>query len=239
MAMCNDPSAGGLSRRAIVAGAAALAVSPWPSDPAGAQGAAAPPTALTPDAALVRLTEGNARYVANAPQARDYSAGRAARAQSQHPIAAVLSCADSRVAPEFVFDQGPGDLFVVRVAGNIASRDGVASLEYAVQFLNVPLVVVLGHTACGAVDATIKVLQDNTVLPGLLPELVAAIQPGVTIARATGKPGLLDTAIAENVRQTVMRLGNTEPILANLTGSGKLKIVGGVYDLATGKVAFS
>jgi carbonic anhydrase len=235
--MCNDPSHGLVSRRAIVAGAAALAVSPWATGSAWPQGAS-PPTTVSPDAALVRLTEGNTRYAANAPQVRDYSAGRAARAQSQHPIAAVLSCADSRVAPEFVFDQGPGDLFVVRVAGNIASRDGIASLEYAVQFLNVPLVVVLGHTGCGAVDATIKVLRDGTVLPGLLPELVAAIRPGVTIAQATGKPNLLDTAIAENVRQNVTRLGNTEPILAVLAGSGKIKIVGGVYDLATGKVAF-
>src|SRR5262245_58086051 len=148
--MFNDPSHGLASRRAIVAGAAALAVSPWTAGSAWPQGAAAPPSTVSPDAALVRLTEGNARYAANAPQMRDYSAGRAARAQSQHPIAAVLACADSRVAPEFVFDQGPGDLFVVRVAGNIASRDGIASLEYAVRYLNAPLVVVLGHSGCGA-----------------------------------------------------------------------------------------
>jgi carbonic anhydrase len=111
------------------------------------------PNAIGADAALSLLMKGNVRYVANRPTHRDFSAGRAERTKSQYPIAAVLSCSDSRVAPEFAFDQGPGDLFVVRVAGNFANEDGLASFEYAVKFLGVPLVVVLGHSNCGAVDA--------------------------------------------------------------------------------------
>jgi len=108
-------------------------------------------------------------YAANTPNERDFSSGRAARAQVQYPIAAILSCADSRVAPELAFDQGPGDLFVVRVAGNIVTPDLLASLEYGVEFLGVPLVMVLGHSGCGAVDAAIKVLKTKAVLPGLCP----------------------------------------------------------------------
>ncbi len=108
------------------------------------------PNAISPDAALQRLMQGNERYAANAPDHKDYSAGRAARVSAQFPIAAILSCADSRVSSELAFDQGPGDLFVVRLAGNFLDDDGLASLEYAVRFLDVPLLMVLGHSNCGA-----------------------------------------------------------------------------------------
>src|SRR5690242_18279742 len=99
----------------------------------------APANAISGDEALHRIMAGNARYVANSVPARDFAAGRAARAKAQHPIASILSCADSRVGPEFLFDQGPGGLFVVRVAGNILEDEGLASLEYGAQFLGVPL----------------------------------------------------------------------------------------------------
>ena len=105
--------------------------------------------------------EGNARYAANAPNERDFSAGRAARAGAQFPIAAILSCSDSRVVPDLVFDQSPGDLFVVRLAGNFLDDDGLASLEYAVKFLSAPLLVVVGHTNCGAVAAAVKVVTER------------------------------------------------------------------------------
>ena len=137
-----------------------------------------------------------------------------------------------RVAPEFAFDQGAGDLFVVRLAGNFANEDGIASLEYAVRFLKVPLILVLGHTGCGAVEAAIKVWQNNDSLPGHLPDLVAAIRPAVAIAAASGRENLLENAIVENVRQTMTRLGNSVPVLSNAVSSGKVKIAGGVYDLA-------
>ena len=134
-----------LTRRGLMAGAgaafaAAALTSPrsWAAEPL-AEGA---PNAISPDAALQRIMEGNARYAANTPNQRDFSAGRAARAGAQFPIAAILSCSDSRVVPDLVFDQSPGDLFVVRLAGNFLDDDGLASLEYAVKFLGAPLLVV-------------------------------------------------------------------------------------------------
>jgi carbonic anhydrase len=180
---------------------------------------------------------GNERYAANQPNERDYSSGRAARARAQYPIAAVLSCSDSRVPPELVFDQGPGDLFVMRVAGNIVNRDLLASLEYGVEFLGAPLVMVLGHTACGAVDAAIKVLKKKASLPGHLPALITAIKPSVIVAEKTQQGNLLDNAIAENVRRQVTRLKNSPPIVKRLYAGRKIDIVGAVYDLQTGKVA--
>ena len=132
----------------------------------------APAQTITGDEALHRLLVGNARYQANKVTTRDFAAGRAARVNVHHPIASILSCADARVGPEFIFDQGPGDLFVVRVAGNILEEEGLASLEYAAQFLASPLIFVLGHSQCGAVDAAIKVVKDNAKLPGHLPGLI-------------------------------------------------------------------
>src|SRR6266436_5876486 len=110
---------------------------------------------------------------------------RAARMQGQYPIAQILSCSDSRVAPELLFDQGPGDLFVMRVAGNVVSPNLLASIEYGAQFLGAPLIMVLGHSGCGAVDAAIKVLKDKAVLPGHLSALIAAIKPAVIVAEKT------------------------------------------------------
>jgi len=194
------------------------------------------PNAIGADEALRRLTEGNARYVANKPTHRDFSAGRAERTRSQYPIAAVLSCADSRVAPEFAFDQGPGDLFVVRLAGNFANDDGLASLEYAVKFLGVPLVLVLGHSNCGAVSSAIRVVEDNAELPGHLPSLVQSIKPAVEAAKAKSPKDLLAAAITENVALNVKRLETAQPLLASFAQTGQVKIAGGVYDLTNGKI---
>jgi len=194
------------------------------------------PNAIGADAALYRLMAGNVRYVANNPKHRDFSAGRAKRISAQYPIAAVLSCADSRVAPEFAFDQGPGDLFVVRLAGNFANDDGLASLEFAVKFLGVPLVMVLGHSNCGAVAAAIKVVEDEAQLPGHLPGLVQSIKPAVEAAKANSPKDLLAAAITENVALNVKRLETAQPLLASFAQTKGVKIVGGVYDLATGKI---
>ena len=166
-----------VSRRAFLTAGALAALLPWSVGSAiaaepPAPGASPPPNSIAPADALKRLMDGNARYAANTPNERDFSSGRAARVQAQYPIATILSCADSRVAPEFAFDQGPGDLFVLRVAGNIVNPDLLASLEYGAEFLGVPLVMVLGHTGCGAVDAAIKVLKAKAVLPGHLPGLI-------------------------------------------------------------------
>lgn len=177
-----------------------------------------PQNAISPKAALERLMEGNARYVENIPRHRDFSAERSARATAQYPIAAILSCADSRVAPELVFDQGPGDIFLVRVAGNFMNEDGLASIEYALKLLGVPLIMVLGHSHCGAVSAAIKWVKEQAKLPGHLPQLVSTIKPAVEVAqyrlsREGSKPRvesdlLLQHATIENVRLNVQQLSN-------------------------------
>ena len=230
-----------VSRRHFLKTGAFAALAPWTvgaafaADPP-APGAAPPPNAIAPADALKRLQEGNARYAANTLNERDFTSGRAARVQAQYPFAQILSCADSRVSPELLFDQGPGDLFVMRVAGNIVSPDLLASIEYGVQFLGVPLIMVLGHSQCGAVDAAIKVLKTKAVLPGHLPDLIAGIKPAVIIAERTQTGNLLDNAIAENVRRQVSRLKNSPPVVQKAYAGKKIDIVGGVYDLATGKV---
>jgi len=123
--------------------------------------------------------EGNARYVSGQLTERDFSAGRVARTQGQKPFAAILGCADSRVAPELAFDQGPGELFVVRVAGNFVTPDGLGSLEYGAAVLGTKVIMVLGHTSCGAIGATIGALQNGNTLPGHIAGLVTAMKPGI------------------------------------------------------------
>ncbi|MGE3528586.1 MAG: carbonic anhydrase [Methyloceanibacter sp.] len=203
---------------------------------AGADTIVTPQNVIPPAAALDRLMQGNARYAANAPNERDFSHDRAERATAQYPIAAVLSCADSRVSPELLFDQGPGDIFVVRLAGNFLDDDGFASLEYAVKFLGAPLVMILGHTNCGAIDAAIKVVKDRIELPGHLPELIKSIEPAVIAAHGRHPSDLLAAATEENVRLNMKRLVDNEPIMTEPLAAKKLAIAGGVYDIATGKV---
>ena len=194
-----------------------------------------PENVLSPDAALLRLQEGNARYVDGLAKRHDFKAEREALAGGQNPFAAILGCADSRIAPEYAFDAARGDLFVVRVAGNFANVDAIASLEYAVAILAVPLIMVLGHGSCGAVDATIKCVDGGPALPGHLPSLVKALTPAVDAVK--GKPGnRLANAIDENVVLNVQALSAATPILSAAVGDKTLRVVGGVYDLATGKV---
>ncbi len=216
-----------LSRRGLLGGLSATFVGAASS---------APPAAITGEAALHRLMEGNARYRANHADARDFAAGRAARVTAHRPIASILSCSDARVGPEFVFGQGPGDLFVVRVAGNILQDEGLASLEYAAQFLGSPLIFVLGHSNCGAVEAAIKAVEDNATLPGHLPGLIDQVKPAVLAAQATRPANLLNAAIAENVRLTAQAVVTAQPVVAALVAAGKVKVAGGVYDIATGGV---
>jgi carbonic anhydrase len=232
--LCVRP-ASGMSRRGLFASMAAFGATAALSRGAFAQ--TVPQNAITPDEALKRLMDGNARYAANSSANLDYSAGRAARTTVQHPVAAILSCADSRVSPELAFDQGPGDLFVVRVAGNFVNADGLASLEYAVKFLNTPLVMVLGHSRCGAIDAAIKVVRDGATLPGHLQDMVRDIRPAVKAAKAAKPDDVLAAAVAENVRQGVRRLETAKPILADFVRSGKVRMVGAHYELASGKIS--
>ncbi len=202
----------------------------------GKTGMVDPQNAVSPPEVLKRLMAGNARYAANQPTQKDYSAGRAARAAVQYPVAAILGCADSRVAPELIFDQGPGDLFVVRVAGNYVNVDNLASLEYSVDVLGAPLVMVLGHTNCGAVSAVIKSAQKSEPLPGHIFMLIDALYPGVEVALQEGGDQVLGHAIEANVRRNVERLRRAQPILAQRVTAKKLEVVGAVYDLASGRV---
>src|SRR5271155_359418 len=226
------------ARRSILklaAGAgAAFAAAPH----ALAAGPKAPPKPendISPDAALDRLMHGNARYVEGVSRRHDFKHERAALSGGQNPFAAILSCADSRIAPEFCFDTARGDVFVCRVAGNFASDEVVASLEYAVAVLNTPLIMVLGHEACGAVDSTIKSIKDGTTLPGHLPSLVAAIKPAVDAVQ--GEAGnVLANAIRRNVKLNVEKLKAIAPILSTAVGDKTIRVVGGIYDLKTGQV---
>jgi carbonic anhydrase len=194
-----------------------------------------PQNVVSSDAALERLMKGNKRYVEGEMRRHDFKREREALVGGQNPYAGILSCADSRIAPEYAFDSGRGDLFVCRVAGNFANDDTVASMEYTVAMLNTPLIMVLGHDSCGAVDATIKSLKDNVTLPGHLPSLVSSLAPAVKAV--SGQPGnSLDNAIRQNVRDNVAKLKSATPILSAAVEQGKLKVVGGIYRLKDGRV---
>ena len=237
---CGDHRHRTLSRRNVTAGAAALLAAGALSS-AGAhaepKASAEPaPNAIPPADALDRLMEGNARYAANTPNERDFSAGRAARAEGQAPIAAIVSCSDGRVMPDLVFDQPPGSLFFVRLAGNVVDDDAYASVEYAVKFLGVPLILVLGHSNCGVVAAAIKVVMERAKLPGHLPGLIKAIEPAVIAAHGRHPSDLLSVAIEENVRLSLKRLIEDAPIISDALAAKTIALSGGVYDMATGKV---
>ncbi|MEF3365919.1 carbonic anhydrase [Methylocystis sp. 9N] len=194
-----------------------------------------PENVLSPDAALARLMEGNERYRKGVAKRHDFIAEREALVGGQNPYAGILSCADSRIGPEYAFDSSRGDLFVVRVAGNFANPDGIASFEYAVEILKTPLLLVLGHDACGAVQSTISSIEDKTTLPGHLPSLVAAIAPAVKAV--AGKPGdALENATRENVRLNVEALKAATPLLSAAVEENRVKVVGGIYRLADGRV---
>jgi carbonic anhydrase len=194
-----------------------------------------PENVLSADAALKRLLDGNERYVEGEMRRHDFKREREALAGGQNPYAAVLGCADSRIAPEYAFDSSRGDLFVCRLAGNFASDETIASLEYAVAVLNAPLILVLGHDACGAVDGTIKSIRDNKPLPGHMPSFVEAIAPSVK-AVLSQSGDTLNNAIRQNVIDNVARLKSATPILSAAVDGKTLKVVGGIYRLKSGKV---
>ncbi|QOZ36216.1 carbonic anhydrase [Bradyrhizobium sp. CCBAU 53421] len=194
-----------------------------------------PDNLLSPDAALKRLIEGNDRFVQGASRGGDFKREREVLVDGQNPYAAVLSCADSRIVPELAFDSGLGDLFVCRLAGNFVNDVTIASMEYAVAVLNTPLILVLGHDRCGAIDATIKSLSDDKPAPGHIPSLVAALAPAVRESRhQTGDA--FANAIRQNVIDNVGKLKSAGPVLNAAVEQNGLKVVGGLYRLDTGRV---
>ena len=217
---------------------------------------------VSPAEAISRLKEGNGRFTAGNLQhphesvdQRKYVAAnsyenagaislgmtseqaakrRAELAKSQHPFAIILSCSDSRVPPEIVFDEGLGDIFIVRVAGNVLNDEGLGSIEYGVDVLGARLIVVLGHQSCGAVDAAMKTVAAKGKAPGHIQSLVTAIKP---VVDATPK-GDLDTTIKANVKHVVDALRSSTPILKAKVDSGDVQVIGGYYTLDTGAVTF-
>lgn len=198
--------------------------------------AAAEP-AVSAEQALQRLLEGNQRYMsgrlAHPNQAIDR---RLELVSGEQPFAVILGCADSRMPVEMVFDQGLGDLFVVRVAGNLANDAPVlGSLEYAVEQLHVPLVVVMGHSKCGAVAAACDVVTKGVEAPGHIGALADAIRPAVEHVR-NSFGDLVDNAVRANVEMVVWQIKNAKPLLAEFIHAGKVKVVGARYDLDSGRV---
>ncbi|MBU8544031.1 MULTISPECIES: carbonic anhydrase [Roseomonadaceae] len=196
-----------------------------------------PPTTLTPDQALERLMEGNRRFLAgSAPSGPSNLERRIQLATGQAPFAAVLGCADSRAAPEVLFQAGLGEIFVARNAGNLADTGAIGSLEYAVGNLGVPLIMVLGHEHCGAAGAALAMAQQNLALPAHLRDMLLPILPAaLTALRAGGDT--LDGTVRANVTLNVGRLQTESSVLAAAVQAGRLKVVGAHYDLDTQQVS--
>lgn len=193
--------------------------------------------AMSPDDALHLLMEGNRRYTSKDFAPQDYSARGTALVKEHEPIAAILGCGDARVGAELIFDRGPGDLFMVRVAGNFLSDYGLASLEFCVEFLNVPLLMVMGHTNCGAVTSAIEVVENRQDLPGRLFVLIDALEPSVLRAKMDHPDDILRAATEENVRRQVRRLQTISPVINSAQAAGRVKVVGSIYDMDTGRVS--
>jgi len=221
----NLTGTGGMALVAAVAGSALWSMKP---DQAMA-------TALelsSPDAALKRLMDGNQRFMQQKGKHPDQTQARVKEvAQGQHPFATLLTCADSRVPPEILFDEGIGDIFDIRVAGNVVTPEVLGSLEYAVALLGSPLVMVLGHERCGAVTAAVE----GERLPGQIGSFVKAIEPA--LARTKGQSGdAVENAVIANIHYQIEKLKQNSDILSQRLLNGKLKLIGGRYDLDTGEV---
>jgi carbonic anhydrase len=191
---------------------------------------------MSPSDALKNLIDGNARFVAGTPRARAPMSRIRELAGGQTPFATVLACADSRVPVEIVFDHDPGDIFVVRLAGNFVSDAALGSIEYATAVLKSPLVMVLGHTSCGAVKAAVDFVRSGKTFPGQIQGIAEAIAPAVRESRHEAGDWL-HNAIVANVRHATQRLKNDKPLMSEAIEHGKVHVVGGLYDLSTGHVA--
>ncbi len=238
-----------LTRRSAVFAVGAIAAAPALAAAQSGRRTAAPPyataptrdgkSALDPDQALELLKQGNRDFLANRPYLADTgNVRRLELAKGQAPFVAYVSCSDSRVPPEVLFGRGLGEMFIVRNAGNTVDTVALGSIEFAVGVLGVPLVVVMGHEACGAVKAAIDVVESNAIFPGSIGTMIEPIIPAVLAAR--GRSGdKVEQAIRANVSRQVERLrAAAEPILLDPQRQGRVKVVGAYYDLDTGRVDF-
>lgn len=204
--------------------------------PLAADAAPKPENVTTPDAALARLMQGNARYVSGVETPNSFKTTHQALASGQNPYACILGCADSRVSPELCFNENQGDLFVTRVAGNYVTPEILASLEYGTVVLKAPLIMVLGHTSCGAINAAIKAVKKDEDFPGHIQKLATDLSPAVVDAMKSKPEDLELAAVRQNVLLNVAKLSNSTPLLRRMVRNGQLRVVGGVYDLNTGQV---
>jgi carbonic anhydrase len=234
--------AGGLGLAMFLAGCAATQqasqshVSASPQLPAVHAGHAAEGPQATAQDAWARLKAGNARFVDNRQEHPDQTPLRRSElTKGQHPFAVVLTCSDSRVPPEVLFDTGLGDIFVIRVAGNTADDAVIGSIEYAVEHLHAPLVVVLGHERCGAVQAAVQAAQKHEALPGHIGAIVNPIVPAVTAVAEQGGD-VAENAMRTNVLSVVKQIKASKPILAEAIHEHKLSVIGARYDLDSGEV---
>jgi carbonic anhydrase len=194
---------------------------------------------LSPADALKRLQDGNERFAAGKPMVRDWQKLVAQAAAGQYPFAAIVSCMDSRASAELLFDQGLGDIFNLRVAGNVINHDILGSLEYAVKAAGTRLIVVLGHTDCGAVKGAAGDVHLGN-LTGLLAKIkpAAAAVPSSVQPRTEKNKDFVEQLGEANVHHALQEIRNQSPLLRELVQSGKLVLAGGVYDLKTGRVRF-
>ena len=195
--------------------------------------------AITPDKALKLLQEGNQRFIAKNTFNRDLNLQVEQTSTGQYPFATVLSCIDSRVPAELVFDQGIGDIFSVRIAGNFVNQDILGSMEFACKLAGTKLILVLGHTACGAVKGACDHAELGN-LTGMLENIAPAVQaitePSDAADRTSANSDFVNAVGAKNVELTIERIREESPVLAEMETNGEIQIVGGMYDLASGKV---
>jgi carbonic anhydrase len=196
---------------------------------------------MTPDEALALLQKGNERFLSEEPippqlLGRDQ---RLALAVGQKPFCVLVGCSDSRVSPELLFGRGLGELFIIRNAGNVVDLAAMGSIEYAIAVLQVPLIVVLGHERCGAVQAAVSVVENDATFPGSIGQMIEPIIPAVLQASRGGPDGLWERAAKHNVQRIVQRLRTTEQMLVEPQQDGRLKIVGAYYNLDSGRVDFT
>ncbi|MGD8552258.1 MAG: carbonic anhydrase family protein [Anaerolineales bacterium] len=196
-------------------------------------------SSITPEDALKRLKEGNERFVANRKAERDLLQQVAETGEGQYPFAIVLGCVDSRVPPEVIFDQGIGDIFSARIAGNFVNEDILGSMEFATKVAGARLILVLGHTQCGAIMGAVDDAQLGN-LTGMLAKLMPAVDASLPPdkSRSSSDAELVQAVTVKNVELTLEAIRAKSPVLKEMLDAGEIQLVGGVYDVKTGKVTF-
>jgi carbonic anhydrase len=238
--MCINCASNGIGRRDFLRfGAGGMMALGIGGASLAARAAEGPPMALPPGEALAQLKAGNERYVSHPELCNvDLAASRAAVAGHQAPWATIVSCADSRVPPELVFGgHGVGELFIAREAGNLVDVGTLGTIEYGAAVLGSPLVVILAHTACGAVKAACDIVTKNATYPGVIGRMIEPIVPAALAVR--NNPGdFADNTAKESAKRTAANIPTVSKIVADLVGAGKVKIVAAIYDLQTGVVTY-